>query len=380
MINKSCITKICKDFDLPFTANENNFANILGIYTNSVPAESEELKNVQRANDIFKMMRELDSPLKEYGFGTDILFKLVSDFAYFIRCSITGVYNDNRRSLYNIFNNKDINAEYPLEKINVSTGDVYNINNVGKSYISVDMCKAAFQALRHDSPELLEYQKDWNDYIKYMLTYFVETVKHNPSLVMKSIPTNIDKIVDIEMVKNFISFYLINSRQLRQVIFGNTNASRLCHIEKHIMQKYVYKTIMENYPNAVPVKFCNDELIFEYTPELFAYIKQNLVTDINFKVEAFRIDGMKIVQNYDNNDELLSNEYDGIIIRRRIDTLNSFSFKCCPSTLRYFANRFINGENEIIASKVNPAFITIDVNGFTSRLIGKFTHVMFNKV
>lgn len=400
MIDKSCIAKICKDFDLPFTANEHNFFSTLEDYRNSISNGNEEWEKVAYAKEAVELMTELAPKLKEKGFGADILFKLINDFAHFMWHSIIGDYDEAHRYLYNNFNNKDINKEYPIEKLNIPTGDVYSMNNIGKCYISVDMSKAAFQALRYDSPMLLESQKNWHDYVDYMLESFVITVKEHPEAVMQSVPNNIAKVFEIAQVECFILSYVVHSRQLRQVVFGKTNGARLCHIEKYIMQKYVYHDIIDKYPDAKVVKFCNDEVIFEYTPELFEFIKENLVPFIDFKVEAFQVSGMKIIQQYVNSengftddngntvtelvklgctDEYLANEQNGIMIRNRIDGSGSFCLKCCPSNLRYFANCFLNGVENVNASTANPALTRIEVNGFVTQLIGNFTYEMFNK-
>lgn len=400
MIDKSCIAKICKDFDLPFTANEHNFFSTLEDYRNSISNGNEEWEKVAYAKEAVELMTELAPKLKEKGFGADILFKLINDFAHFMWHSIIGDYDEAHRYLYNNFNNKDINKEYPIEKLNIPSGDVYSMNNIGKCYISVDMSKAAFQALRYDSPMLLEGQSNWHDYVDYMLELFIITVKEHPEAVMQSVPNNIAKVFEIAQVENFIYCYVVNSRQLRQVVFGKTNGARLCHIEKHIMQKYVYHDIVDKYPDAKVVKFCNDEVIFEYTPELFDFIKENLVPFIKFKVEAFQVSGMKIIQQYVNSengftddngntvtelvklgctDEYLTNEQNGIMIRNRIDGSGSFCLKCCPSNLRYFANCFLNGVENVNASTANPALTRIEVNGFVTQLIGNFTYEMFNK-
>ena len=397
MIDKSCIAKICKDFDLPFTANEQNFFSTLEDYRDSISNGNEEWEKIAYAKQMVEMMTELEPKLKEKGFGVDILFKLINDFAHFMWHSIIGDYDEAHRYLYNNFNNKDINKEYPIEKLNIPTGDVYSMANINKCYISVDMSKAAFQALHYDSPMLLENQKNWHDYVDYMLESFIITVKEHPEAVMQSVPNNIAKVFEIAQVECFILSYVIHSRQLRQVVFGKTNGSRLCHIEKHIMQKYVYHDIVDKYPDAKVVKFCNDEVIFEYTPELFYFIKENLVPFIDFKVEAFQVGGMKIIQQYTNYgdgskniygntipelvklgvQEYSTNEYNGIMIRTRIDGSESFCLKCCPSNLRYFANCFISGAQNISAVSVNPAFTRIEVNGFITQLIGNFTCEMF---
>lgn len=375
MVEKSCINKICKDFDLPFIADENSFMNILQEYSDAIPVHSEEWKNIHTAKYLATKMFSLDSELRKIGFGADILFKLINDFMHYMWTSMTGGYSAEAKLIYDSFNNVDITKKYPIEKINIPSGDVYNMSNIGKKFISVDMSKAAYQAMYFDCPRVLDNMPTWEAYVAHMFKSFKTKVETSPVEVMNSVPCGIEEIFKhISDAAIFIIEYTTSSRQIRQVVFGKTNGARLCHIEKYVMQKWVYKNIIENCPGAVAVKFCNDEVIFEYADGLTEKIEEILPKFFKFKVEAFTVEGINIIQiiTDDNGKTVSTSSQNGIMVRQRIDGSHDFSFKCCPSILRYFANSFMSNNATINAENINPALRRIEVNGFVTQLVGTF--------
>lgn len=249
------------------------------------------------------------------------------------------------------------------------------MSNIGKKFISVDMSKAAYQAMYFDCPRVLDNMPTWEAYVAHMFKSFKTKVETSPVEVMNSVPCGIEEIFKhISDAAIFIIEYTTSSRQIRQVVFGKTNGARLCHIEKYVMQKCVYKNIIENCPGAVAVKFCNDEVIFEYADGLTEKIEEILPKFFKFKVEAFTVEGINIIQiiTDDNGKTVSTSSQNGIMVRQRIDGSHDFSFKCCPSILRYFANSFMSNNATINAENINPALRRIEVNGFVTQLVGTF--------
>lgn len=381
MIETSVINTVCKDFDIPFRVyNFEHFRQVFPQYKNTFSADNEELKKINMVESIVDLLVSADNDLSNYRKSSGFLFKAIGDVMAFMWRSMKGENDETVKPFYDEFNTCDMNKLFPLEKLNIPNGDVYNFENVSKSYISVDMSKAAFQAFRFAKPEIVYNTQSWTDYVDLIVDKFVADAKKN-----EDNPCHEDADLFDEMfVKWFIFKYIENSRNIRQVVFGKTNGGRLCHIEKYIMQEKVYKPIMEKFPYAKPVKLCNDEIIFDYDTQLLHDLQDYFaeVKDFDFKVEAFKIGGMKIYQVDTDAAEYLydwDNRFSGkysvgvgnVIVRRRIDRSNSFSFKCCPARLRYFANLFMSGRTVIDTSHINPMFTKIDANGLSGYMSGE---------
>lgn len=380
MIETSSINKICKDFDLPFVAyNFEHFNDIFKLYKQSVPSGSSEYKNIETAETIVTMFVEADKILAKNGVQSSIVFKFVGDIMAFMWKSMKGETDESIKEFYDKFNTCDMNKCFPLEKTNIPSGDVYNFENLGKSFFSVDMSKAAFQAFKFAQPEVIYNAKKWDDYVDMMIGKFIEDAHNNT----ENPSYNFNYALDFTPVRQFLFRYISNSRNIRQVVFGKTNGGRLCHIEKYIMQEQVYKAVIQKFPTAVPVKLCNDEIIFKFDPVVYEGVKELFHNNNIFKVEAFTVDGMKIYQADEEAAQFANdtaNEMNGsysislgnIIIRNRIDEMKgTYTIKCCPAKLRYFTNMFLKGATVINASVTNPAFTRVDSNGFITHIVGK---------
>lgn len=153
----------------------------------------------------------------------------------------------------------NVNGKTSVEHLNdVPKGDVYNGNNNGDLFFSIDLRDANFQALGPYGANVLK--KD---------TY-----------------------------ENFIMInggdpYMAYSKQIRQVLFGKMNPSRIVTVEKLIMDDIyaiVKKTLIDGL-NFSLYKVNNDELIFS-VPE------RNGIYDINVspnKLNRFEMDIQNMV-------------------------------------------------------------------------------------
>lgn len=152
----------------------------------------------------------------------------------------------------------DINNLFPVDNICVPTGDIYNSNNVGKQYISIDLKNAAFQALKTwDIMYGKQYGyiigNDINTYEKFV-EYIIFTSEFG-----KEYPKEI-------LMETFN--YICKCKALRQVIFGKTNPKRIMHIEKFIMQAVVRLIAEDERFGIMPVRLNNDEVVYEYNLKL----------------------------------------------------------------------------------------------------------------
>lgn len=173
---------------------------------------------------------------------------------------------------YQEFNSCDMKKwEVPKEMKNFPDLNIYNQSSVGKTFISIDLKKANFQALK------------WV----------------NPDIVLDS-----DTYEDLIDSWGYDSEYMRTSKYTRQVIFGKLNPKRTITVEKYIMSK-VYDVVMNDKVNfineydATLVAFKSDELIFEVSAEnpvigsepLFKYLKQiiNDKVGVDVHIDLFKV-------------------------------------------------------------------------------------------
>lgn len=134
---------------------------------------------------------------------------------------------------YKSFNNMDMSI-YQIKNYGFPSGNIYNEINNNQKFISIDLKKANFQALR-----LVNVIKD-ETYDDFVSRY-----------------TNIQ--------------YIKESKYTRQVMFGKLNAKRQITVEKYIVS-LIYEALMDNNMFSQLVKevksFASDEIIFSISPNL----------------------------------------------------------------------------------------------------------------
>ena len=245
--------KIVKDFKLPFNyINPTQFATMVDNMLEVAP----------EFNDAVDMMVNIclrinkDDQLQFCGFVRDITDAMVEHILH-----NTG---------YQAFNQRDINAFFPVEQQNIPTGDNYNYENAGKDFISIDLKNAAFQAMKawdriHGKNQgylIGSLIEDYKTFVAYVVNNSGFRFSHN------------------DAVSNMVIDYVSTCKSLRQVIFGKTNPKRIMHIEKFIMQAVV-KLINGTF-NIMPVRFNNDEVVYEYNELLErALYEENTLSHID---------------------------------------------------------------------------------------------------
>ena len=177
---------------------------------------------------------------------------------------------------------------------NVTKGDVYKLDNVGKFFVSIDMKTANFQALRLHNPDLVFGCKTYDEFIARF--------------------TNLE--------------YIRRSKYTRQVVFGNMNPKRQVTIQRFYINE-ILNSILDNKQFAYLtadnlVTICNDEIVFEVdsliptveSKNIVRYVKENY--DIDVSVTSYKLN------NIGGKDFFVQEKADGTI-----------SFKKVPSV--YFA-------------------------------------------
>ena len=132
---------------------------------------------------------------------------------------------------FQLLNSDDMN-KYAC-KYNFPQSDVYKASNIGKRFISIDMSKANFSALvAYGRTVGTEFFKNFN-YREFMEQF-----------------TNVE--------------HIINSKYIRQVIFGNCNPRRQVTYEKYLMSLLLERLLNEDsiYERHVS-SLCSDEIILK---------------------------------------------------------------------------------------------------------------------
>lgn len=164
---------------------------------------------------------------------------------------------------FKLLNSEDMN-KYSC-KHNLPQSDVYKASNIGKRFISIDMSKANFSALVAYGRAIgTEFFKNFN-YREF-----------------------IEQFTDVE--------HIINSKYIRQVIFGNCNPRRQVTYEKYLMGTLLDKLlstqiISEKYVSSL----CSDEIILradELSTDNMLKIKEvvdEMSLTIPLKIEYYQL-------------------------------------------------------------------------------------------
>lgn len=215
---------------------------------------------------------------------------------------------------YKRFNEEDMN-QYAVPYKNLPGKDIYHPDNDGKTFISIDMCKANFSSLKHYDIDMFGGVCTWELFIR--------------------------KFTDNE--------HIINSKYIRQVILGNCNPKRHITYEKYLMSLILNKLL--KWDSALEeriVFFSNDEIVLDITnlnheDKDILYFAINLITSSfkfpPLKVEMFNLHKINGIEGYLK---------EGIAP----NCLSYYKTKCVDNYMLPFVLRKLNGEEVTDSDKV----------------------------
>lgn len=144
----------------------------------------------------------------------------------------------------------------------VASRELYTQEQSGHCFISYDMIKANFQALRYANPAIVKDCKTYEEFV--------------------------DNFTDID--------YFKHAKQLRQETFGKLNGKRLAAIEKFISNKF--GKIMDDHLYLEPFSIKTDEVIFKFNGWPKKYDGQDIVKEFEkFPVRDEEFEGFKFRVN-----------------------------------------------------------------------------------
>lgn len=205
---------------------------------------------------------------------------------------------------YNRFNEEDM-GKYSVKYKDLPSKDIYKPSNVGKLFISIDMRKANFSALKFYDKSIFSNADTWEEFIGR----YTEN-KH-----------------------------IVNSKYIRQVILGNCNPKRQVTYEKYLMGLVLEVLIDElGYSASDIAFFSNDEIVIDMGKYEDCINKQKILEmvvnvrfNIPFKIELFYLHKITGTDGYYK--EFVKN-----IIERK------YEFKCLNNYVFPFVLRKFNGE------------------------------------
>lgn len=200
----------------------------------------------------------------------------------------------------------------------VNTGfpkkDIYKETFDGKIFLSIDMVKANFTALKHYDKDIVGGAETYEEFIGMFTEYD----------------------------------YFKSSKYLRQVVFGNHNPKRQATYERYLMDN-VLTGILTIVPKEDIVFFSNDEIVIEMKEELdHNYIKdiKNLILNIEKGL------GIKLTQELFRLRKIPGTK-EGYI-KKFIENGNGkgYEFKCLnsltmPFVLRAYKNEKVKEEDKV---------------------------------
>lgn len=205
---------------------------------------------------------------------------------------------------YNRFNEEDM-GKYSVKYKDLPSKDIYKPSNVGELFISIDMRKANFSALKFYDKSIFSNSDTWEE--------FVGRYTENK--------------------------HIVNSKYIRQVILGNCNPKWQVTYEKYLMGLVLEVLIDElGYSASDIAFFSNDEIVINMGKYEDCINKQKILEmvvnvrfNIPFRIELFYLHKITGTNGYYK--EIVKN-----IIERE------YEFKCLNNYTLPFVLRKFNGE------------------------------------
>lgn len=231
-------------------------------------------------------------------------------------------------------NKADMYKEFPIYGEGIPKGDTYKDKNIGKSFLSIDMKKANFNALVHYG----------NETGKPFAPGLTQDIDKNWSQFMAMF-TNIP--------------YFATSKYIRQVVFGNCNPKRVIAYETYLMSDFLSKiqfegeTFLTSFPHFLKkdiYSMCSDEIIL-YMDDLrlqdIEYIQKRIAeSPLDLRMEQYTIGKVA-----------------GTDVFVKIFTDGEMEIKCASAEEAVFAQKLIKGipfddHDFYISTKYGTAVLT----------------------
>lgn len=228
------------------------------------------------------------------------------------------------------FNNMDMNR-FAIKDTpkNITSKNIYNCEDVNKIYLSIDLKKANFQALKYVNPEIVFNKDTYEDFI--------------------------GTFTDLNYIKE--------SKYTRQVIFGKCNPKRHITVEKYIIneiRKHIGEKLFRNIDINL-ISFSNDEIVYEcsvsielFNEEMITYIK-SVINDLKNEIKDFIGVDVSItmfnLKGY-NLCNTINNKVCKIFFVKEDCLSDKKEFKCVPEPLFAIIYKLYNKQDVLSADRI----------------------------
>ena len=174
---------------------------------------------------------------------------------------------------FTFFSQTEDMSKFAIPNRSLPKNSIYKQTMIGKHFVSFDLCKGNFTALHHYNEKIFDGAHTYEEF----LSKFTSN-KH-----------------------------FIESKYIRQVIFGTVNPKRQVRYEEYLMNQ-VLDTVLEKFATEKIVYFSTDEIVVELdeklseTSELYTFISNTvnhfIDNGITLRAEVFELDHIKEYDAY----------------------------------------------------------------------------------
>jgi hypothetical protein len=207
--------------------------------------------------------------LEKYHHFVDLIEKIGGEEAYFeyynkIKDAAITYLNENKDMFH--FSKEEDMSKYTIKNTGFPKRDIYHTNNDGKYFVSFDMKRGNFTALHHYNPNIVGGKNTYEE--------FLGMFTNEP--------------------------HLLESKYVRQVIFGNVNPRRQVTYEHYLMDK-VLDDILTYCDKTDVVCFSTDEIVIRVDednmknimPKVKETVSKSCNDNINIRSELFKLHKIK---------------------------------------------------------------------------------------
>lgn len=283
--------RFCKDMNLSIKIfEEPYFANFLELY-------DKQFKSISKYNRFIEAVNKFGSEQAYFEAYNSLKDRVIE-------------YLNNNSDMLFFAREEDMN-KFACQNKGYPTNDIFKDTNDGKVFVSIDMIKGNFTALHHYNPNIV---KNCGTYEEFIRTF-----------------------TDVS--------HFVESKYIRQVVFGNVNPKRQVTYEKFLMDKVLTRFLDKGAVSPKDIEFFStDEIVFSVPTE---FIKNNEV-DSNFYNSV-----MSVVKWAKENNINVRGEFfelrkipgtSGYVKKYLMDKKGEVDFKCLDFLTMPFVLRAYQGE------------------------------------
>jgi len=285
LLSKELNKRFCKDYSIPINLfEEPYFSDRLLLCDNMYDSINKYVRFINTIKECIQINKDYFE-----------LYKTIKE----------RMMEDIKKSIgYNNFLNEDMNKFKCQNKI--INSELYNNNNVGQVFISIDMKMANFNALKQYDDNIFYCSQTWVD--------FVRIYTHD--------------------------LYFANSKYIRQVTLGNCNPGRQQTYIAYLLDQVVSKLLLINTIKDNILKVSSDEIILKDVSEEDLVLLKEIIKSFKFPLEITRFRLSKIIEGTEDN---ILGYYKQNMDKQVFWFKNKI--KCVSDLYMPAVLRFINGES-----------------------------------